>query len=98
MRARTYCAHPSIRNHWQAPEQTSRSGGQSEARLLVLMSPSNLATSFIDPLQMAVANLTIRSSKTTRWGRRVKIQIVGSQLQLWSRHLTETKNYELHRQ
>ncbi|GFX63981.1 hypothetical protein TNCV_41571 [Trichonephila clavipes] len=46
MRAGSYCAHPSIRDHWGAEEhgQMFRSGGQSEARPPVFKSPSKLRT------------------------------------------------------
>ncbi|GFV78580.1 hypothetical protein TNCV_1888861 [Trichonephila clavipes] len=43
MRARTYCAHRSIRDHW-ALRCMSRSGGHSEARPPVFKSPSKLGT------------------------------------------------------
>ncbi|GFV93514.1 hypothetical protein TNCV_1988281 [Trichonephila clavipes] len=46
MRARAYCAHPSIRDHLGAEvhQQMSRSGGQTEARPSVFKSQSKLGT------------------------------------------------------
>ncbi|GFT79441.1 hypothetical protein TNCV_604441 [Trichonephila clavipes] len=40
MRARDFCSHPSIRDHW-AHEHMSRSGGQSEARPQCLRSQAS---------------------------------------------------------
>ncbi|GFV42007.1 hypothetical protein TNCV_2838261 [Trichonephila clavipes] len=42
MRARGYCAYPSIRDHWH--EQMSRSSGQSEAIPPVFKSSRKLTT------------------------------------------------------
>ncbi|GFY02883.1 hypothetical protein TNCV_3507631 [Trichonephila clavipes] len=45
MRVRTYCAHPSIRDHWALMCMImSRSGDQSEARPPVFESASNVGT------------------------------------------------------
>ncbi|GFX14786.1 hypothetical protein TNCV_1485291 [Trichonephila clavipes] len=46
MRARAYCAHPSILDHWalRCISRCQQSGGQSEARPKVLKFPSKLST------------------------------------------------------